>query len=224
MLRALRFDFWGTLYEPASGRHQRILLLEDALLRHFQTRPRSEIESAYDYASALMDQAWRREHRSITTSHWLNRFFAYLEADLPAEAIAELCRPIEGIHLDLDGPRLVPGVAEVLPRLSLRFQLGLISDVGLTPGWALREMLRGDRLLRHFRALTFSDETGGTKPLPQQFLRTLALLGSPSEETVHIRDLPETDVSGASGVGMRALLFLGVSHRVDGQKLADATF
>ena len=224
MLKALTFDFWGTLYEKASGRHQRLHLLEDVLSNHSLMRPRTALEKAYDHAWAVMDEAWRREHRSITTDHWLREVFTYLEADLPADVVAGLRRLVEGIHPGLDTPRLVPGVDGVLPRLSRRYELGLISDVGLTPGWALRGILRRDSLLHHFRALTFSDETGATKPLPEQFLRTMALLGSRPENTAHIGDLPETDLSGARGVGMKALLFVGVSHRQDGRQLADATF
>ena len=44
------------------------------------------------------------------------------------------------------------------------------------------------------------------------------------EEAAHIGDLPETDLAGARGVGMRAILFLGVSDRRDGRPLADAAF
>jgi putative hydrolase of the HAD superfamily len=111
-----------------------------------------------------------------------------------------------------------------VPRLAQRFRLGLISDVGLTPGRVLRELMRRDGLLSHFQALTFSDETGATKPLPGQFLRTLAALQARPQEAAHIGDLPETDLAGARGVGMRAILFLGISQRQDGRSLADAAF
>jgi putative hydrolase of the HAD superfamily len=96
--------------------------------------------------------------------------------------------------------------------------------VGLTPGRVLRELLRRDGLLPHFRILTFSDETGAAKPRPEQFTRTLDALGVRPEQAAHIGDLPETDVVGARGVGMKALLFLGESNREDGLPLADAAF
>jgi putative hydrolase of the HAD superfamily len=115
-------------------------------------------------------------------------------------------------------------VAEVLPRLARRYCLGLISDVGLTPGRILREILRRDGLLPHFQALTFSDETGTTKPEPGQFLRTLDALDTRPGEAAHVGDLPETDIAGARAAGMRAILFLGVSQREDGRALADAAF
>jgi putative hydrolase of the HAD superfamily len=115
-------------------------------------------------------------------------------------------------------------VAEVLPRLAQRYCLGVISDVGLTPGRVLREIIRSHGLLSHFRVLTFSDEIGMTKPVAEVFLHTLAALEATPEEAAHVGDLPETDLAGARSVGMRAVLFLGVSHRQDGLPLADAAF
>jgi len=224
MLQAVTFDFWGTLYQNAYARDERLHLLEEALARHSQPRPWADLEAAYRHAGSVWERAWREEHRSITIEHWLQEVLASLEADLPEDALAGLCRPIEEIYLRGDTPRPVPGVTDVLPRLSRRYRLGLISDTGLTPGRVLREILRRDRLLPYFRTLTFSDETGAAKPLPEQFLHTLSVLEAQPEEAAHIGDLPETDIAGAQAVGMKAVLFLGVSHRQDGRPLADAVF
>ncbi len=224
MLRAITFDFWGTLYQNAYARDERLHLLEQVLNRHSQPHPWADLEAAYRHAGSVWEHAWREEQRSITIEHWLREVLASLEADLPEDALAGLCRPIEEIYLRGDTPRPVPGVAEVLPRLSRRYRLGLISDTGLTPGRVLREILRRDRLLPYFRTLTFSDETGAAKPLPEQFLRTLSILEAQPEEAAHIGDLPETDIAGARAVGMKAVLFLGVSQRQDGRPLADAVF
>ena len=228
MLHAVTFDFWGTLYQNAYARDERLHLLEEALDSHSQPRPWTALEAAYRHAWSVFDRIWREERRSITIERWLREITDFLEADLPGDVLADLRQPIEEVHLHQalhgDGPRPVPGVVEVLPRLSRRYRLGLISDVGLTPGRVLREILRRDGLLSHFRALTFSDETRATKPLPQQFLRTLAILEARPEEAAHVGDLPETDLAGARAVGMKAVLFLGVSHRQDGRPLADAIF
>ena len=224
MLHAVTFDFWGTLYQNAYARDERLHLLEKVLARHSQPRPWTALEAAYRHAGSVWERTWREEQRSITVEHWLREMLAFLEADLTEDVLVGLCRPIEEIFLRGDAPRPVPGVAEVLPRLSRRYRLGLISDTGLTPGRVLREILRRDGLLPHFRALTFSDETGAAKPRPEQFLRTLTILETRPEEAAHIGDLPETDVAGAQAVGMKAILFLGVSHRQDGRPLADAVF
>jgi putative hydrolase of the HAD superfamily len=224
MLQALTFDFWGTLYQNVDGREERLHILDQALARHSQPRSWAALEAAYQHGWSVMSRIWREEHYSATVEQWLREVLTFLEASLPDEVRAALLRPLEEVHLHGDPPQPVPGVAQILPRLAQRYRLGLISDVGLTPGRVLRELMRHDGLLPHFQALTFSDETGATKPLPGQFLRTLALLGARPQEAAHIGDLPETDLSGARGVGMRAILFLGVSQRQDGRPLADAAF
>jgi HAD superfamily hydrolase (TIGR01549 family) len=224
MLHTVTFDFWGTLYQNAHGRDERLRLLEEVLARHDQPRPCTALEAAYRHVWSVWERVWREEHRSITIEHWLREVMAFLNVDLPEDVLADLRQPIEESQLHSDTPRPVAGVTEILPRLSQRYRLGLISDTGLTPGRVLRKILHRDGLLPCFRALTFSDETGATKPLPDQFLRTLTILESLPEEAAHVGDLPETDIAGARAVGMRAVLFLGVSHRHDGQLLADATF
>ena len=199
-------------------------LLDETLARHAQPRPYAGLEAAYRHTLSTWERAWREEHRSITSERCLHEILLALDADLPEGVLTDLCRAIEEVFLHSDGPHLVPGVAETLPRLSRRYRLGIISDTGLTPGRVLRELLHRDGLLLHFHALTFSDETGTTKPLPEQFLRTLDALKARPEQSAHIGDLPETDLVGARAVGMKAVLFLGESQRQDGQTMADATF
>lgn len=224
MLQALTFDFWGTLYENIYARDDRLRLLDDMLTEHDQARSWEEMAAAYSHARSVWDQVWREEQRSISIERWLDELLGYLEAGLPHDAAAQLGRTIEEIYLRGDRPRPVRGVREVLPRLAQRHSLGLISDTGLTPGRVLREVMRQDGLLTFFGATTFSDELGMAKPNPEPFRHTLNLLGSEPDKAAHIGDLPETDLQGARRVGMKAILFLGVSERDDGRRLADAVF
>lgn len=223
MLRALTFDFWGTLYQNAFAQKERLEILGQALARAGYPRSPEELAAAYRYGWDFFDRRWRQEHRPVIVEEWVRKVLLFLQAELPAETQAGLRRAIEEALLKAP-PCPVPGVQEVLPRLAGRFPLGLVSDVGLTPGRVLREILRRDGLLAHFQTLTFSDESGVTKPCPEVFWRTLAGLGVRPEEAAHVGDLPETDIVGAKRVGMKALLFLGVSHRDDGRELADAVF
>lgn len=223
MLRALTFDFWGTLYENAFGREERLGLLEGALRQAGRSRRWEELEAAYEHAWQAFEQVWRQENRPFSIAEWLGKVLSFLETELPEDVRRGLYRPLQEALLE-SPPRPVPGVLEVLPRLARRYRLGLISDVGLTPGRVLREFLRRDGLLPYFQALTFSDEAGLTKPRPEVFWRTLEALGARPEEAAHIGDLPETDLAGARNAGMRAILFLGVSRREDGRELADAAF
>ncbi len=221
MLRAITFDFWATLYQNSFGRDERLQLLSAALTQAGQAVSHEALLAAYDYAWKFFDRIWLQEHRPISTEDWMREMLSFLGAELSPDRQAGLYGPLEEVLLSKP-PVPVPGVTEVVPRLARRFALGLISDVGLTPGRVMREFLRRDGLLPYFQALTFSNEVGMTKPLPGMFLRTLESLGAAPSEAVHIGDLPETDIAGAKGVGMRAILFLGISHREDGRVLADA--
>ena len=224
MLEALTFDFWGTLYHGAYGVEARIALLRDAVARHGQPRSIELLREAYQHVWEVVDGVWRNEHRSMSVDRWLREMMAFVQAELPETALADLRCPVEEVLLHEDGPAVIPGVRDVLPRLAERYPLGLISDVGLTPGRVLREFLRRDGFLPLFRVLTFSDEAGRTKPVPDVFLSTLAALDARPEHAAHIGDLPETDLAGARSVGMHAVLFLGASNREDGLAMADAAF
>jgi putative hydrolase of the HAD superfamily len=108
----------------------------------------------------------------------------------------------------------LPGVLETVPRLTQEgYRLGLISDTSLTPGRILKQLMARDRLLDHFSALTFSDETGYTKPNPGMFDRTLAPLGAQPSQAAHVGDTPRTDIAGAKSLGMLAIRCAGaVDH------------
>lgn len=139
MLRALTFGFWGTLYQNAYAREERLDLLSNVLNQHGQSRPLDELEAAVEHAKSAWEEVWQREQRSISIDRWLDEFLGQLGVTLP-------------------------------------------------------------------------------------ILHTLGELEALPNEAAHIGDLPETDLRGARNVGMKAVLFLGVSHREDGRPLADAAF
>ena len=60
--------------------------------------------------------------------------------------------------------------------------------------------------LEHFDHTTFSFETGGVKPAPEIYHRSLAGIGMQAGETLFLDDRAE-NVSGAREVGMHAELF-----------------
>lgn len=223
-LTALTFDFWGTLYQNAYAHDERLHMLHELLERHDQARSEDEVTEAYHHAGSVWDRVWREEQRSISIARWLDEIMEHLDASLPDDVQARFGQEIEEVYLGGELPRPVAGATEVVPELANRYRLGLISDTGLTPGRVLRQLMDRDGLLSSFDALTFSDELGVAKPDPEPFLRTLNQLGARPEEAAHIGDLPETDLQGARQVGMKAVLFLGVSERDDGRELADAVF
>jgi putative hydrolase of the HAD superfamily len=101
---------------------------------------------------------------------------------------------------------LEPGAAEAVRELASRgVALGIISNTGRTPGVTLRRVLERHDLLRHFTAVSYSDEVGYRKPDAEIFRRTLAGLGVEAGEAAHVGDNPVADVQGAQGVGMRGV-------------------
>ena len=95
--------------------------------------------------------------------------------------------------------------------------LGIVSNTGRTPGVILRRVLERHDLLRHFTAISYSDEVGYRKPDGEIFRRTLAELGFDAGEAAHVGDNPIADVRGAQSVGMRGVHYAtagrqGASH------------
>ena len=225
MLQAITLDFWGTLYEDVSTTNERLPIIEKALSAHGHSRSLERVEAASKHAWTVWEQVWIEEHRSLPVSCWLDEVLGALGVKLPSDTRRSLCQPLQEVYLNKAcPPQPIAGVHDIVPRLAQRYRLGLISDTGLTPGRVLREIMNRDGLLRYFSVETFSDEIGVTKPEPQAFMHTLEALGVPASAAAHIGDLPETDIVGARGVGMRAILFLGKSHREDGRALANAAF
>jgi putative hydrolase of the HAD superfamily len=103
-------------------------------------------------------------------------------------------------------PVLTQGAAEVLTGLGQQYRLGLICNTGRIPGTMLKIILQRLGIVDHFKVLTFSDVVGVRKPDPHIFHLTLEQLDVPPDRALHIGDNPTTDVLGARGVGMWAVL------------------
>jgi putative hydrolase of the HAD superfamily len=112
-------------------------------------------------------------------------------------------------------PELLPGVREGLRFLAERASLALISDTASSPGIVLRELMMEQGIDHHFSTYIFSDETGVAKPHPDAFSTALTRLNATPSEAFHIGDIERTDIRGARGVGMHAVLYKGdaVGHK-----------
>jgi FMN phosphatase YigB (HAD superfamily) len=91
----------------------------------------------------------------------------------------------------------------------------------MTPGRVMRRVLERAGILGFFSHCTFSNELGVTKRWRQAFTSTLASLGVPPGEALHVGDSPEADLRGAKAVGMRAALLLQNNPHPEGIPLAD---
>ncbi len=222
-LQAVTFDFWGTLYQArfdGTSREPRTDILCRYLTQSGYTIPRERVRAALDDSFQRAGEIWLGMQRTADAPERVGWILEMLGVSLPQAALDAMTRELEESLAD-EALTLVPAAAETLRELAGRYHLGLISDTGMTPGRVLRQFLARDGILDLFEFCAFSDETGRAKPHPRQFLDTLERLGVWPEEAAHVGDLVVTDIVGARSVGMKAVLFTGVTQGQD-PSLADA--
>jgi len=224
-VRAVTFDFWGTLYDEfgnsSKRREQRRYL---HALTFFQLSgavfDQEKLRQVMEKVPRQVDLLWRLQQRTMgrrELGEWVVQQMGYRVDEPAADALGEALA-MAATHAP---PALRVGVNGILEGLRGRYKIGLISDTGLSLGCALREVMRADQTLDYFDHLTFSDETGSAKPNPRQFLYTCHMLGVAPEHTVHVGDLEETDIAGAREAGLRSILI--TNGRTISQTAATAT-
>ena len=221
MIRAVTFDFWQTLADDApdnlaAQRRLRIEALHAAVREVGLGLDFEAVEAGYERSQGLLEARFWNVHRDPGFPE---------QVALVLDCVAPAAAPrVTGASWDAllrayadpvlrHPPCLRPGAAEAVRRLAARgLPLGIVSNTGRTPGEVLRQYLERHALLRHFRALSFSDEVGVRKPEAEIFRRTLAKLGAEAgivpSEIAHVGDNPQADVEGARGVGMRAVHYV----------------
>ncbi len=223
-IEAITFDFWNTLVVDGggAGRDTRLTawlgILEDA---GFATE-RAHLDAA-------MASSWERFLGAWQT----NEQYTHVEAavdildelgyDVPPEVHDALISSFT--YSTSNYPSLTEGIEGCLRRLKAAdVRIGIICDVGMTPGSALREILDHNGLLELFDHWSFSDEVGFYKPAPEIFQHALAGLGgiAPSA-AAHIGDLKRTDVAGALAMGMTAIRYTGAFDDAESEG-TEATF
>lgn len=210
-LRAVTFDFWGTLFEwNGWAAETRRMAVRDFVARHRAELSHQVVDAAFAAGLAAQDAAWRRSNH-FGPAAIIEHFLAELRLEAPPDSRAELQRLIED---PVPERALTPiaGVEDAITRLRDRgIRLGIVCDSGMMVGRVLRGQLERTGLARHFEpaALAFSDEVGVTKPRPEIFRKALAGLATEPTQAAHVGDLRFTDMAGARALGMRAVRFRG---------------
>jgi FMN phosphatase YigB (HAD superfamily) len=222
-IRGISFDFWNTLFTEQPGGYQlyherRLRLLEEAL-RDCGTFTGEQVEAACLVEIESHDQIWRSEQRTLSAAERMGRVLANLEACLPNDAMAAMVSAVEEGILE-HPPVLIAGARAAIDRLAGRYRLGIISDVGFSPGRILKQVLAANDLLDQFDSLVFSDEAGRSKPHLHVFEKTAEQLNAAPDEMAHIGDLEFTDIVGAKRAGYTAIRFTGVTPMREGETTA----
>jgi putative hydrolase of the HAD superfamily len=208
MIKAVAFDLWETLITdtPALSRGQERLRL-GKMADILETNP-EHIESAYR-------QVWHH----CQTLYWSR------DEDIPCRRQVEHFLELAGIEADdamvealehayaMAAVEMLPAVVEdadaVVAALKDRgYRIGLISNTGRTPGYALRLILERLGLASSIDAMVFSNEHGACKPQPSIFEALRTALGVPYGEMVFVGDNLYADVHGAQRCGMLGVHFV----------------
>ena len=191
-------------------------MLANALLS-YRNFADAELERACVVEAESHFMIWQEQHRTSLASERVGRILTHLEVGLPDESVSELVVAFEELLLE-HPPILIDGAQEVLKQLSKRYRLGIISDVGFSPGRVLKQVLASHDLLHLFDSLVFSDEAGRAKPHLEVFERAARSLSTDPSEMVHVGDLERTDIIGARQAGYRAIRFTGITTMEEGER------
>ncbi len=196
-VEAVIFDWGGTLTP------WKTVDPHDAWHAYARTAHPEDEERARQAARALMDAdlaRWasvRDEHRAFTVAHVLEDAAAAHD-----ERALDAYRGfwVHATHTD-------PDAAPMLAALRERgIRLGVLSSTPWPAAWHT-DWLRRDGVLDYFHATVWSSDLPWTKPHPSAFRAALDAVGATDPaRCVYVGDRPYDDVSGAKGVGMRAVL------------------
>ena len=185
-LRAITFDFGGTLDGPGRDWYSR---LKDS---SGDGSPEEEFIERCRQAGDALAQTPGVGEMGLSAS--VRTMCAHLfEEESRAKEVAALF--LKGAR------RWLAKSCPILERLAGRYRLGLVTNnFGNAAGW-LSEV----GLAPFFSAVADSAVVGASKPDPDIFLRALEELECEPFEAVHVGDSFEKDVAGAAGCGMRAV-------------------
>jgi putative hydrolase of the HAD superfamily len=215
MLKTISFDLWETLLTdtPELSRRQELLRLE--------RMERVLAERGFASEAARIEQPYRKMWHRCHELYWsrdtdiacrvqIEHFLEELEVDATTfdePALAALEDAYAGAAIDVL-PSLVPGALEVVLALRERgYRIGLISNTGRTPGYALREILDRLGLAASIEVMIFSNEHGVCKPNPSIFATLRDALDVAYEEMMFVGDNLYVDVYGAQRLGMTGVHF-----------------
>lgn len=212
-------DFWDTLVDAAVGGKKRRQIRFDALheisSEYVTELPAAQIEAAAKEASEEFNRIWFNEQRTPKTEELVSAILNTLGIPATKKEMDHLVEVFEESLFEGE-PAILDGAGETISALTERYQVTLISDTMYSPGRVIRNFLKHHGMLDYFDSFLFSDEAGYSKPNPKAFRKMLEDTGCVAENSYHIGDRLNTDISGAKKVGMCAILFSGVSKKSNG--------
>jgi putative hydrolase of the HAD superfamily len=205
MISVVTFDLWNTLFSKKSYSEIRLTSLYNFLEKQGISISFNTVENAYLSKFHFHEVTFEDiNFHHIYTKERITRVFKELEIKIEEEEIERLRLEFESLMID-DPPLLKKDVKNTLEELDPDYQLGLISNTGVTPGPIISQVLENYGILQYFDVTIYSDETGFFKPHPKMFEIPLNELNCKATNAIHIGDMVETDVKGANDFNMLSI-------------------
>lgn len=223
MIKAITFDCWDTLIDDDGSRdNQRKEYFAFLLKNKGFTVTEEEVDRHFSTEAKLF-QKFIIDHRKTQNSMARVRTLLKLTGlNLSYEEINEAADYCDKIAMEFRPP-VIPGIKDTLEVLVNKYKMAVICNTGWHSANTVRNILGDHDFTQYFSQMTFSDEAGVAKPHKQIFEQTLANLSCMPEEAVHVGDSEYSDIVGARGANMQAILFAGVNEKYKDNNTADFT-
>jgi len=213
MIKAVTLDLWQTLLLDRDGASERRNLIRCQNLAKalgqigIEASPHI-LSSVLREASSWLASVWASDRE--VTHHDQIRFVIEKASGVATEMSEERFELLSSAYVSPiyeHPPYLDPAAVRLLQWLREGGKgVGLISNVGMTPGFVLRRVLQIQGIARYFDVLVFSDEVGIRKPDRSIFHLTAGKLGAKPSEIVHVGDDLRSDALGGKNAGFRTVL------------------
>ena len=205
MIKAVSFDFYNTLvrFWPPLEEIQRAACHELGL-----TVQEEDITRGYAVADVLFNRENEDRALSLRSDEERLEFFGRYE---------QLILETAGVPVSIDLAQKVWKMAMSVPKDFMPFDdavpaLEQLREAGCKVGMItnlrrdLGQLCQRVGLSPYLDFMVGSEEAGMEKPHPPIFMAALKRVGAAPEEVVHVGDQIRSDVMGAQGVGMQAVL------------------
>ncbi len=213
MIDTVTFDLWNTLVlntpkDSIKYRQIRVKGIHEAFSEARISVKYEDIEKAHDLSFEESKKFWDK-NIDMDSNKQINILLQFLPDLNPKSLDQKVFQKIKRAYTEpvlYATPDLAENATEILSNLREKnYKIGLICNTGRTPGNVARKLLEELDILKHFGALSFSNELKVRKPHKKIFLYTLSELKSLPESSVHVGDELKTDILGAKNVGVRTV-------------------
>ncbi|MFX0038161.1 MAG: HAD family hydrolase [Promethearchaeota archaeon] len=218
MIQLVTFDLWNTIFTNKHYSDLRFDYFIQFLKKNQIKFSPNEVKHVFDSVFQVIDVNLKEfEYRHIYTYDRISRLLSALNIKFSKFDYKQLEDKFEQMMLK-DPPLLKSGVKEALKELSQNYDIGLISNIGITPGYVVKMIFNKYDIGKYFKLTLFSDDIGFYKPSPIIFKTALKRLNCKPQNSIHIGDRLETDIKGAKNCNMLAI-WLNDSNSTRSEKI-----